>query len=250
MRLLLRSILLLSLWGLLPLAGAGILEDFEQDATQDRSRERRQCDPYDPYNYPHRQDHSQDQPAVGLHMSFLTGAKHEPGDPTLPYVRFDGAYQGLEPQVHAYDYYAQIGYQAIGLDMRHTHYREERPRARLDVNRMHVLFRMGTSWSAQDSQRRPQGFYEIDLGIGMAQLQGTSKNSGISFTLPVMLYPTPYWGFEFRPAWADINRSWLRDFDISMHILLKFVGLKVGYRWLKGPNSTLDGPYAGVTMRF
>ena len=68
--------------------------------------------------------------------------------------------------------------------------------------------------------------------------------------LLIELYPSRHWDLEFWPAWATINDSRLQDYDLSAHFLLKFVGVKVGYRWLRSPNTDISGPTIGVVTRF
>lgn len=235
-----------------PVATAGILDDFEQDATKDRSHERHR-DHYEDdhwYYHYHYDDYGRRRSrgrSVGLGWD---RTPHRLGEPVLPFARFDGVYQTVETNVDARDFYAQVGYQAFGLDVRHTRFTETNPSDHLDVYRFHGLLRLGGAFESETLRQGAQSFWEVDVGLGYVQLAGNNRQGALSFTLPILLYPSKHWGLEFRPAWATINDSKLQDYDLSAHILLKYVGLKVGYRWLKSPNMDLAGPYVGAVTRF
>lgn len=230
---------------------AGVLDDFERDATQDRPRERhRDHYEYDQWRYRHQYDGGRRRSSgrsagLGWNME-----PHRLGEPVLVFARFDGVYQTVETNVDARDYYAQIGYEAFGLDVRHTRYAETNPSDHLDVYRIHGLFRLGGASESGMLGQAGQSFWEVDVGLGYVELDGNNRQGAFSITLPILVYPSKHWGFEFRPAWATINESTLQDYDLSTHFLLSYVGVKVGYRWLKSPNLDLSGPYIGAVTRF
>ena len=233
---------------------AGILDDFERDATEDRPRERhRDHYEYDHWRYRHQYDDGRRRPSRQRGRSFGFDWEREPhrlGEPVLPFARFDGGHQTVETNVEARDYYAQVGYEMIGLDVRHTRFTETNPSDHLDLYRIHGLLRLGGAFGSGTLGQGAQSFWEVDVGLGYVQLAGNNRQGAFSFTLPILLYPSKHWGLEFRPAWATINDSTLQDYDLSAHFLLKYVGLKVGYRWLKSPNMDLSGPYVGAVTRF
>lgn len=252
-----RLILVIGFLTLISSAFAGKLEEFERDATRDRSHERRtRYDPYydDPYYHRHHHRHYPDQrdrsSGSGFTLLDVSGDEHEPGGPILPYLRLDAAYQKHSSNIDAGDYYAQIGYGFLGLDTRFTRFREKYPDDRLNISRIHGLLRLGGVWGDEDFAEADGGYWEVDFGLGMVQLDGDHKNDGFSFTMPILFYLTDYLGFEFRPAWASIKHSKLRDYDLSVHLTLRYVGVKIGHRWLKSPSQSLNGPYAGLVFRY
>jgi len=91
---------------------------------------------------------------------------------------------------------------------------------------------------------------EIQLGLGQFSLEGDTKHSNTSFTLPILYHPTNWLGFEFRPAWTTINGNSIADYDVSIITGWDYVSLKLGYRAIQSPNETLDGPYIGLSIRF
>jgi len=233
---------------------AGVLGDFQKDATKDRSHDRRH-DHYrdDHYHQPTYYGNGRRRPrrsGASPFASIWEKDPHEPGDPILPFARFDGRQQSVETNVDARDYYVQIGYEPFALDVRHTRFTETNPTDHLDVYRFHALFRLGGASETGLFREGARSFYEIDFGLGYVQLDGVNRQGAVSFTLPILIYPSKHLGFEFRPAWATINESKLADYDLSAHVLLKYVGVKAGYRWLKSPTMELSGPYLGLTMRF
>ncbi len=230
---------------------AGILDDFERDATEDRPRERhRDHYEYDHWRYRQQYDGGRRRSSgrsAGLGWDM---APHRLGEPVLPFARFDGAYQTVATNVNASDFYAQIGHEAFGLDVRHTRFTETNPSDHLDVYRIHGLFRLGGAFESGILRQDTQSFWEVDVGLGYVQLDGNNRQGALSITLPLLVYPSKHWGVEFRPAWATINESTLQDYDLSAHFLLRYVGVKVGYRWLKSPNLDLSGPTIGAVTRF
>ncbi len=233
-----------------PLGHAGILEDFEEDASQS-SRPRR--DPYrgrDPYEDARRKSEHQGSVIHIPLVPFNPLDRHRLGHPTKPLFRVDGAYQEAKSQVMGIDVYTQAGYERIGFDFRYTRYEERDTADKLSVYRGHVLWRSGHSWNQDDPISCRQGFYEFDYGFGVMVLEGRKTHDGPSLTFPLLFYPLTFVGVEFRPAWAYINENVIQDYDLGLHLRYSVAAFKVGYRWLKSPNISLHGPYAGVVLRF
>ena len=164
----------------------------------------------------------------------------ENGDPLVPLVRIDGAWQDVSDEIEARDWYGQLGYGAIGVDYRRTCFDQSHPQKTLRMEWGHILSRL--SYGSQ---------VEVDLGMGIYTLTGEEKTSGFSLTSAVLYYPSDHWGLEFRPTVAWINQdTTVNDFDLALHLRHEAVGLKFGYRWTKSTNVTLDGPYAGLVLRW
>jgi len=249
-------------------AQAGKLDKFEKDATKDRSsrrdrdhdrdhRDRGHGWPWGPHDYSRRNSDYDGFPLAFPMESIQTGAENsmelatgqrlsldlslmrELGDPVIPYVRLDAAYQDVSSDIEAQDFYAQLGHGALGVDLRFTQFTEEQPRDTLDLLWAHVLGRLS--------------YYkhlEIDIGAGMVQMTGNDRTEGFSFTMAALFYPMDWWGVELRPTFAELNSSTLTDIDVSLHLRYSVGGVKFGYRWLKSENLELTGPYAGVVLRF
>jgi hypothetical protein len=250
-------------------AQAGKLDKFEKDATKDRPRHRDRDDYRDHHHYGYgwpwdRHDyHRRDSDDNGIPLDFAispigTGlansmelangmrlnldrslALRELGDPVIPYFRVDTAYQDVSSDIEAKDFYGQLGYGALGVDLRYTEFTEEQPKDTLDLLWVHALARMS--------------YYkhlEIDMGVGMVQMKGNDRTEGFSFTMAALFYPMDWWGVELRPTFAELNDNTLTDLDLSLHLRYSVGGVKFGYRWLKSENLELKGPYAGVVLRF
>ena len=166
-------------------------------------------------------------------------ALRELGDPVIPYFRLDAAQQDVTSDIEAKDFYGQVGYGALGADLRYTRFTEEQPRDTLDLMWIHILGRFS--------------YYkhvEFDIGAGMVQMEGNDRNEGFSFTMAALIYPIEWLGVEVRPTFAEINNSRLTDTDLSVHLRYSVGAVKFGYRWLKSENMELKGPYTGVIVRF
>lgn len=239
-------------------AGADELRDFEEDANRSSKPDGPPSDRDDPRHPPKRDHHFEAEGwedacfkiailsmGVGLAQSLerVNGEGDNPrqvGEPLIPFVRLDGAWQDVTGDVEAVDTYIQGGYGPLALDYRHTRYTESQPRSHLDLHWAHVLARM--SYGDQ---------VEADLGLGGFWMEGATHSSGTSFTTALLVYPDEHWGVEFRPTWASLDGgSTIRDCDLALHLRQGVASVKLGYRWVKSPHITLDGPYAGLVFRW
>jgi hypothetical protein len=93
-------------------------------------------------------------------------------------------------------------------------------------------------------------FIEFDLGLGSLTLDGKDTNSGFSLTTPILVLPTKYLGFQFRPSWGWIDGNQISDYDLSILITKSVISLQAGYRWLDNGRSNLNGPYFGTSLHF
>jgi len=163
----------------------------------------------------------------------------EHGDARTPFVRVDIAYQSVNSDITARDVRAELGYGSLAADFRNTDFQQSAPMDRLSVIRFHLFYRMTFDPAM-----------EIDLGFGNLVLQGNDANSGISFTTPLLIHPNENFGVEFRPAWAWINGNLIEDYDFAALIGRHYISLRLGYRWMRAHNETLNGPTLGVALRW
>ena len=161
------------------------------------------------------------------------------GEALIPFFRFDFAYQDVEYDVSAWDYRFEGGYGPISAQFRWTSYDEKDPVDNLEVSEYHLMYRM--SFSSQ---------MEVDIGIGGMTVRGENENHGFSIAIPVLYHPSDYFGFEFRPVWSSVNETDIQDFDFSVLIGWRYVSFKAGYRWVRSPNVSLDGPQIGAAIRW
>lgn len=156
------------------------------------------------------------------------------GEPLLPFARLDLAYQSVESDVDAMDVRAELGYGPFAAQVDLTRYWEETPSDEMNLLRALAVYRMAFGANV-----------ETDLGFGVLTLEGDERTSRFLFSLPVLVHPSPHWGIEFRPAWADR----VSDYDLALLLTRGCTSLKLGYRWLDSPRESLDGPYVGVSIR-
>jgi hypothetical protein len=161
------------------------------------------------------------------------------GQALIPITRLDISYQDVEADVSAMDYRAEVGYGPVALQVRNTHYEEERPDDDLDILQIHMLYRMSIGEKI-----------EIDLGFGGMSLEGENGNSGLSFTVPVLVHPWDYFGVEFRPSWSSINHNTIPDYELSLLTGWRYFSLRAGYRRVMSDTESLSGPFAGISLRF
>jgi hypothetical protein len=245
---------------------AGKLSDFERDATESRSDDDR--DRHDPagdetwddsYLYHHHAD-SSDGIVDGFVAALLiwpgqlswaraatdadalvdwNAEPREPGEPMIPIVRFDAAYQNVESDVEALDLRLQLGYGPLGFEINQTRYEEDEPPDHLDLYRLYGLWRM--SYGER---------IEVDLGLGGIILDGEERNSGFSATTPILIQPWDWLLVEFRPMWSNIHGSHINEYELGLLLNWKWAAFKAGYRWTHSPNESLDGPFLGLSIRY
>lgn len=254
---------------------AGKLGEFEEDATKGRTNRRTETD-HD-HDHHHDHDHNDDTwedccvpdfwgdffevafigvyhgGAVSLarmmpvpewsdegeETSLTHLEPRESGDPLIPLVRFDMAYHNIESDVSAVEYRGEVGYGPLALAFQQTHYQEDNPADELDLFYGYAIYRM--SFGSK---------LEVDAGCGVFAINGEEHHSGGSFMLGVLFYPIDNVGVEFRPTRGSISGSHTDTYDLSALFGMKHLSVKAGYRWVHSPREELNGPYAGLTIRY
>lgn len=161
------------------------------------------------------------------------------GDPLVPKVRLDLAYQYLESDLAAAAYTIELGYAWGGAEFRQTRYMEQNPDDKLDFLQLHALFRPMVSEKLQ-----------CDVALGPVWLIGDETTLGWSFGLPFRYWFHENAGVEFRPMWSSFDGTSVSDYDLSLSFRYDYIALRLGYRWVSSPQETLDGAYIGITFRY
>jgi hypothetical protein len=233
---------------------AGELGKFEKDATKERPRQR----------HDRHRNYNDNNWWGGLATNFVSALVEipmrtswaratgdpaqltefgcelrKPGDPLLPFVRFDASYLTIEPDVDAFDYRIQIGYGTFALELNQTRYEEKEPPDQLDFYRLYGLFRLSYSNKV-----------EVDLGVGSIILEGDERHSGLSTTTPIIIHPCDWFIVEFRPMWSNINGSAIDEYELGFLFNYDFMAIKAGYRWTRSPQESLNGPFIGASIRY
>lgn len=157
----------------------------------------------------------------------------------LPTLYVDLRYGRVESDVNAFDGGLEVGYEFFGADFRYTHYVEDDPPDELDVYQWHVLLR----WAATER-------FETGVGIGTLTLSGNSSTTGASLTVPVRITFEAPAALVFRPSWSWLGDNTIGDYDASVHYLWPNVSAFLGYRSFVSGQSSLDGAFAGISVRF
>ncbi len=162
-----------------------------------------------------------------------------PGNPIMPIARFDFAWQAVEDDVTAYDYGLELGYSALALRGRMTHYMEDDPNDTLDLSSLMLLWRIPLTQNM-----------ELDAGFGGAELDGMDSQTGFDFSLALRGWvPDHHVGFEYRGEFIDIGDG-LSSHEIGVLMHVKWFAVRGGYRWTHSSGDSLDGPFAGAALTF
>ncbi|MBI5885563.1 MAG: hypothetical protein HZB85_03155 [Deltaproteobacteria bacterium] len=172
------------------------------------------------------------------HNAASLGLRHI-GDSDLPYFRSDINYQLVNSNVWGLDGRIEVGYGAVGLQFRQTHYEEKKPHDSLDIVNIHGLYRISFSKK-----------FELDMGIGRISMSGKDENSGASVTSPMNFYPHENICIRFAPTWNWINGNQVSDYDGSIAYINEFYSIRAGYRRMKAGEEVLDGPYFGMSYHY
>ncbi len=247
------------------LAWAGQLDDFEKDATKDIPNQEIRKEKHkasetdfldailDPlgdvffgglYKILEEGGRASWRRASCSHEGEKIDCRHN-GEPLLPILKVDVNYQRLQSDITAIDGRVEVGYGPFGISYRGTRFREvERPEEGkpsdiMNLHEIYALYRIsGTK------------YFEIDLGLGQATLEGNESHSGPSFTIPVKIHPLSWLGFHVAPAVSGIRGNPIYEMDGSILFTTGLISLRAGYRWLSTENETLNGPYAGFSVHY
>ena len=97
----------------------------------------------------------------------------------------------------------------------------------------------------------PQSDFSFDKACPIrSSPNGNDRNTGVSFTTPILFYPADWLGLEFRPTWSEINDNNIDDYDLSVRLGRKYLSARAGYRWMEAGDVSLDGPHIGLSIHF
>ncbi len=161
------------------------------------------------------------------------------GEPLLSFVRFDTHYQNVNGHARGVDLKLELGYSLLGINFRRTRFRESSPSDEMNLSYIHGLYRM--------SLGNHVGF---NIGYGRATLKGDHKNSGSSFTFPLLFHWSERLGVEGSYTASNINNNWLTDAEISFIVTERLGSLSLGYRSIRGPSEKIQGPFMGFSMHW
>lgn len=250
---------------------AGQLDSFEEEATEDKRHRRSQ---YEQRSSAYESDHDGDCShndnrcrtshllldltgsifdgmiasgsafsALRMEATTKTGRRNpyrrSKGEPMLPIVRFDLQHQTTDSGLYANDVRMEFGYGPLGVQGRYTRFIEELAQDSLDYAQFHVLLRLSYT----------QGI-GLNLGAGVASLDGNDYTTGSSFTAPMFLHLTPNIGFEFRPTVSFFNGNAVTESDSMLMLTHNSTSLSLGYRSLESASQQISGPYMGLSLRY
>ncbi|MBF0196553.1 MAG: hypothetical protein HQL32_02535 [Planctomycetes bacterium] len=230
-------------------ARAGILDDFETSATQDQKKNNEKKESSQGSSFfssllstflssdnetstlsttSKTPDSSSDNPSESI---FPEGY--------LPYIRLGFNKQREVNDLDANDFFAQLGYKSLAFKYRYTYYWEKEPADKLRVTNMYALYRFNiTEFSA------------FSAGCGVYTLIGNQQTSGFSLCASAIIHPKKYVGGEFNYAWASLNGNNINDYDGALLIGIPKACLKLGYRNIHTTHQSLQGPYAGISLKW
>lgn len=162
-------------------------------------------------------------------------SKRNEGDILIPFIRYDFAYQNISASIHANSHRLEAGYGPFAAFLEEYIFNETAPDNTLTLSRQLLLYRMSSD-----------PMFEVDLGIGQTVISDEQRTALNTISLPVKVVLGANAALEFRPAWA----GGVSDYEIVLHIGRQYGSIKVGYRTLNTADSTLSGPFAGLSVYY
>lgn len=164
----------------------------------------------------------------------------EGGEPSLPWVRVDQAYQRLEGRVDGASTRLELGRGVLGGATEFLRYWERNPADRLDSISTEALWRL-----ASDKNFR----FELALGYRKFkrhhQLAAEGSQGGISFGY----YGLGPLGLEGDLRWISIQGNAVGDHRGRVRLrLTRGLSLFGGYRAIRAEGASLRGPETGLTF--
>lgn len=157
------------------------------------------------------------------------------GEPLVPFVRYDFAYQHVSSSIDASIHRFEGGYGPVALLLENFTFKERAPSNTLKVERQMILYRMSVGNEA-----------EVDVGIGKSVITGMQRTTINVISLPVKFMIGENTSVELRPAWAGT----VDDYEVALHWGMQFGSVKAGYRILSSPGASLNGPFAGIAFYY
>ena len=243
-------------------APQGKLDAFETDARQkaDKPVAKSSASDYAPHSYGSNDDDDEQTFTEGFIKSILglggtsmlyggveswqrvagdasvsSLAPRHHGDPKIPFARIDFAFMRVSETIDALDLLMEVGYGPFAAQYAHTRYDESSPSDTLDVTHLLGLYRMTFS-----------NWVEADLGLGALTLDGNETTHRFAISTPLLIHSPHHWGIEFRPLWSSLAAR----YDLAALATWKNVSLKLGYRWLRAKDESLNGPHLGLSLRY
>lgn len=162
-------------------------------------------------------------------------SRRKEGDFPIPFIRYDFAYQNVASNIHANSHRLEAGYGPFAVLLEEYTFKEAAPDNTLTFSRQLLLYRMSAD-----------PMFEVDVGVGQSVVSGEQSTSLATLSLPVRVVLGENAALEFRPAWA----GGMSDYELALHVGQQYGSIKVGYRALNSPDSTLSGPFAGFSVYY
>lgn len=158
-----------------------------------------------------------------------------PGDLALPRAALEVDYLAARDDIQGIDLRAEAGYAFLGADLRYQRLTEQQPPDRLEITRAHLLF------------RGRYGPMQLNLGLGRIDL---GDSSGDSRLLALQLPLGRALALRGSVITGHINDNDIELFEGTVLARSGLAGLHAGYRLQRSGGVEIEGPFAGVALRY
>ncbi len=156
------------------------------------------------------------------------------GEPLIPFIRYDFGYQRVSANITGRIHRLEGGYGPVALFLEDYSLNESAPASTLNIQRQMIMYRMSVSRA------------ELDIGLGQSVISGAQRTEmgAVSLRGRFMLSETV--SMDILPTWGD----GMDDYELALHWGRQFGSIKIGYRRLHTPSTSLGGPFAGFALYF
>ena len=150
-------------------------------------------------------------------------------------MRIDLSHQFVNSNIGANDIKIETGYGPFAMNIHRIYYSESSPYDSLELTKIYGSLRMSLS-----------SYIEVDLGVGSIKVVGNEDSSYLFWTIPVLIYPAPNYGFEYRPSFYGDTSS----HELAVFYKYEYSSIKIGYKWLSTSDNSLNGLYTGLSFSY
>lgn len=156
------------------------------------------------------------------------------GEPLIPFIRYDFAFQRISSDISARSNRIEGGYGPLALYLEDYAFIENNPPSALNVGRLMFLYRMAGDVT------------EIDVGLGRTVLAGATRTEIDAITVRAKYRFNEHFALDFQPVFGDR----LYDLELALSYGQQFGAIKVGYRSLNSPSDSLSGVFTGLAFYY
>lgn len=184
----------------------------------------------------------------GVGSTWIESTERKLKEPAIPFVRYDSASQFFWGNAIGLHQRLEAGAGAVAFEVEYNAFASNsnnifnpdlffNPDQRISWLNMSFLYRMSFTQ-----------YFEVDWGFGYAGLLDAPYEQGVSFSMPIHVFPTEFFGIEYRPKLIAFENIFIDDHILTTLWTLDFASFQFGYRWVNINGGRANGPFMGFSL--